>query len=138
MFNRKFLLFASLTLVALIAVAALVWFVGPRLGWWPGGTMAFGRGLHPGGMHPEMWFGLRPDRHSFEGMMPRAAFGGMPFGLGGMLAFGFIRLLGWLLQIGLIVAIVMWLLRRNTSPVPAAQPPVTSAPPSEPGAPPQA
>ena len=124
MFNRKFLLFASVTLLVLIAVGALIWFVGSRLGW---GPMALERGLHPG---------LRPEIHGFWGMRPWA-FGRMPFGFGGILAAGLLRFLGWLLQVSLIVAIVMWLLRRNAPPTPSAQP-IASAPPSEPSNPPQA
>jgi hypothetical protein len=127
MFNRKFLLFASLTLVLLIAVGALVWFVGPRLGW---GPLALERGPHP-----DMW-GHLPDGRMPHLGMPRAGFGPLAHGWGGMLGLGLIRLLGWLLQIGLIVAIVTWLLRRQAPPMQRTQP-ISSAPPSEPGAPPQ-
>lgn len=132
MFNRKFLFFAGLALVALIAVGALMWFIGPRLGW---GPMALGRGMHPG-----LWSDMRPGMNGFEGMMPRtgphAGFGGMAFGWGGILGLGLVRLVGWLLQIGLIVAIVTWLLRRQAL---SAQPTqsIPTAPPSEPSTPAQ-
>lgn len=123
MFNRKFLFITGLVLVAIIALGALVWLVGPRLGW---GPMALGREMHPG-----MWPAMRPGLRGFEGMMPHTGLGGMFFGV----AF---RLLGWLLQIGLVVAIVTWLLRRNPPPLQPAQPASgPSASPSEPSAPTQ-
>lgn len=123
MFHRKFLFITGLVLVAVIALGALMWFVGPRLGWEP---MALGREMHPG-----LWSAMRPGLHGFEGRMPHAGWSGMFFGV----AF---RLLGWLLQIGLIAALVTWLLRRNSPPLQLTQPVSgPSAPPSEPRAPTQ-
>ena len=130
MFNRRVLFFIGLVIVSVIVVGALVWFIGPRLGW---GPMALGRGAP---MHPGIWSAMRPDMHDFERVMPHTGFGRMSFGWGGMVGFGLIRLVGWLLQIGLIVAIVMWLLRRTAPPMQPAQP-TPSAPPSEPSAPTQ-
>lgn len=126
MFNRRVLFFTGLMLVAILVVGALVWFVGPRWGMgWAGMPM-----------HSGMWSETRFHMRGLEGMMPHAGFGRMPFGWGGMIGFGLFRLMGWLLQIGLIVAIVMWLLRRTAPPMQPLQS-APSATPSEPTPPAQ-
>lgn len=129
MFNRRLLVFAGLVILVVVALGALAWFIGPRLGW---GPMAVGHG-----MWSDTRSAMRPGRHGVEGIMPHADFGQMYFGWGGLLAFGVVRFLGWLLQIGVIVAIVTWLLRRNAPPASPVQP-NPSVSPGEPGTPTQA
>lgn len=35
MFNRRLLVFAGLVILVVVALGALAWFIGPRLGWGP-------------------------------------------------------------------------------------------------------
>lgn len=119
--TKKILGIGALILVVAVVAFTLGTMLGPtfsaQLGYTntpPIGWM-MRSGAHPGGMR-----GF-PMMDGFNSPMN--------FGWGGMAFFGIARLAWWGLEIGLIAAVVYWLVKRNQakSATPAAPPPPTEA-----------
>ncbi|HLE27435.1 MAG TPA: hypothetical protein VI793_04915 [Anaerolineales bacterium] len=96
--SRKLLTIGGL-IILVVAAFAIGWFLATRFGFGPAfGMMGYGG------------FGMHPNLRA----MPFGHMRGVGlFGWGGMLFAGGFALLGWLLQIGLIAALVAWLLKRS-------------------------
>ena len=95
--------------IILVGVFALGWLLAVNFGARAGLAGIYGPGMMGG-------YGM-PMHHGGFGFVR----GG--FGWGGTLFMGGLALLGWLLQIGLIVAIVTWLLKPRGAQAPTQTPP---------------